>query len=187
MSIIRPDLTEVRFLTCNGFMVVGRRGDNLILDMPALPPVTSLITDEAVAALGARPTAALEAKHHLFVFKDAAEIANLNPDMAALAKLPLPAVIVTAPANDGADFVSRFFAPANGVPEDSVSGVSHCCLTPYWAQRLARGNLLATNCRHVAASFSCEDHGDRIILGGKATTSLEGRLTLPYFCCSQGC
>lgn len=179
LSIIRPDLTEVRFLTGNGFMLVGRRDDNLILDMPALPPVASWISNEAVAALGARPTAALEAKHHLFVFKDAAEIANLNPDMAALAKLPLPAVIVTAPGDDGADFVSRFFAPANGVPEDPVSGVSHCCLTPYWAQRLGKRQLVGRQLSPRGGIVSCEDHGDRIILGGKATTSLEGRLTLP--------
>ncbi len=133
---LNPERDQVRFLTGNNYMLVQRNGPGVALDMSALPPKPATLNEAIVSALGATPTAAFAAKHYLFVFGHSDDIIALKPDMAAIAQLELPAVIVTAPGSGAVDFVSRFFAPANGVPEDSVSGVSHCCLTPYWAQRL---------------------------------------------------
>jgi predicted PhzF superfamily epimerase YddE/YHI9 len=100
----------------------------------------------------------------------------LAPDMAALAALDRAAVIVTAPGEDGADFVSRFFAPANGVPEDPVSGVSHCTLVPYWAQRLGRSSLVGRQLSRRGGTLVCEARGDRVTIAGRAVFVLEGKI-----------
>ncbi|MCX5578421.1 PhzF family phenazine biosynthesis protein [Kaistia terrae] len=184
LSKLDPARSEVRFRTGDDYMLVRRDGDGVALDMAALPPRPARVTDEVVAALGARPVEALAAKHHLFVFETWQEVAGLRPDMAAVARLELPAVIVTAPCGvdgDGnpVDFVSRFFAPANGVPEDPVSGVSHCCLTPYWAWRLGKAHLVGQQLSARGGTIRCEDRGERVVLGGRAAISLQGVLSLP--------
>lgn len=176
LSRLNPERDQVRFLTENNYMLVQRNGLGVALDMAALPPKPAALNEAIVSALGARPTAAFAAKHHLFIFDHADEIIALKPDMAAIAQLELPAVIVTAPGSGDVDFVSRFFAPANGVPEDSVSGVSHCCLSPYWAQRLGRNRLIGRQLSKRGGIVECELRRQRVILGGKATICLEGRL-----------
>jgi predicted PhzF superfamily epimerase YddE/YHI9 len=87
-------------------------------------------------------------------------------------------VIISAQGTGEFDFVSRFFAPANGVPEDSVSGVSHCCLTPYWSRRLKKKHLLARQLSARGGVLACEADGNRVILEGTAVTSLEGFLVV---------
>ncbi|MBN9015449.1 MAG: PhzF family phenazine biosynthesis protein, partial [Rhizobiales bacterium] len=156
LSRLNPERDQVRFLTENNYMLVQRNGLGVALDMAALPPKPAALNEAIVSALGARPTAAFAAKHHLFIFDHADEIIALKPDMAAIAQLELPAVIVTAPGSGDVDFVSRFFAPANGVPEDSVSGVSHCCLSPYWAQRLGRNRLIGRQLSKRGGIVECE-------------------------------
>jgi predicted PhzF superfamily epimerase YddE/YHI9 len=94
------------------------------------------------------------------------------------AGLDLPAVIVTAPAAGEVDFVSRFFAPANGVPEDPVSGVAQLCLAPYWANGWASANSPGASSPGAAASSHCEDLGACVELAGNAVTVLEGRFRL---------
>jgi predicted PhzF superfamily epimerase YddE/YHI9 len=88
------------------------------------------------AALGGTPREVLGARDLLVIYDSAAEIAALKPDLAALGKVDCWAAIVTARGENGIDFVSRFFAPAQGVPEDRVTGSAHCTLVPYWAKRL---------------------------------------------------
>jgi predicted PhzF superfamily epimerase YddE/YHI9 len=100
--------------------------------------------------------------------------------MPAVAALDLPAVIVTAPSREpGIDFVSRFFAPANGVPEDSVSGVAHLALVPYWARRLGKPRLLGRQLSLRSGMVIGIDRGQRVTLMGRAVTVLSGSL-FPY-------
>ncbi|BCP54839.1 putative isomerase [Kaistia sp. 32K] len=183
LAKLEPGRAEVRFRTGDDYMLVRRDGDGVALDMGALPPRPAEVTDAVVAALGALPVEAFAAKHHLFVFERWQDVANLRPDFSAVARLELPAVIVTALAEGieggDADFVSRFFAPANGVPEDPVSGVSHCCLTPYWARRLGKTKLVGRQLSARGGTIRCEDRGDRVVLGGRAAISLHGVLQLP--------
>ena len=130
----RPYASSVRFVSNGDELVVTRDGASLSLEMPALRPRPIQAPDALSRGLGRRPRAVLAAKHYLCLFDHPDEVAALASDMELLAELDLPAVIVTARATGGADFVSRFFAPANGVPEDPVSGVAHLCLAPYWAE-----------------------------------------------------
>jgi predicted PhzF superfamily epimerase YddE/YHI9 len=98
--------------------------------------------------------------------------------MALLAGLDLPGVIVTAPAADEVDFVCRFFAPANGVPEDPVCGVAHECLAAYWSERLGKRKLIGRQLSRRGGRVHCQDLGAGVELGGNAVTVLEGRLRL---------
>lgn len=190
LTKLQPAAPQVRFRNGGDAFVVARDGDALALEMPSLPPKEIAPPPGLIEALGAgsgrRPQSVLAAKHYLCVYERAADIAALTPDMAALASMPLPAAIVTAPADGVAtgegterfDFVSRFFAPANGVPEDAVSGVAHLCLAPYWSQRLGRKTLVGRQLSARGGTIICEDHGARVRLGGRAALFLEGRIAL---------
>jgi predicted PhzF superfamily epimerase YddE/YHI9 len=116
------------------------------------------------------------ARDHLVVYGSAAEVAALDPDLAALAKVDCWAAIATAPGEDGIDFVSRFFAPAQGVPEDPVTGSSHCTLVPYWADRLGKTKLEARQLSRRGGALSCALGGDRVSIAGRAVLYLEGQI-----------
>jgi predicted PhzF superfamily epimerase YddE/YHI9 len=146
--------------------------------MPALRPRPLAPPPSLARALGRQPAEVLAAKHYLCVFGEADEVRGLQPDMALLAGLDLPAVIVSAPGTGEVDFVSRFFAPANGVPEDPVSGVAHLCLAPYWSDRLGKRKLTGRQLSRRGGLVHCEDLGARVELAGKAVTVLEGRFRL---------
>lgn len=100
-----------------------------------------------------------------------------TPDMAALAQLPGLGVIVTAPGIDH-DFVSRYFAPGIGIPEDPVTGSTHCSLTPYWANRLGKTELRAFQCSSRGGALFCRLEGDRVKIGGHARRVASGTLML---------
>ena len=175
---LRPGAGSVSFLSNGANLTVTRDGGSLLLEMPALRPQPIKAPPGLIQGLGRRPAAVLAAKHYLCVFEHAGEVATLAPDMAVIAALDLPAVIVTAPGSGDADFVSRFFAPANGVPEDPVSGVAHLCLAPYWAQRLGKQRLVGRQLSPRGGTVRCEDRGSRIQLGGSAVIFLRGRITI---------
>lgn len=175
---VLPHASTVRFLSDGNELVVRRDGASLALDMPALRPHPIAPPPELSIALGREPKAVLAAKHYLCLFERPGDVASLAPDMTRLVGLELPAVIVTAPASGDADFVSRFFAPANGVPEDPVSGVAHLCLTPYWAGRLGKQKLVGRQLSQRGGVVRCEDRGTRVRLGGSAAIFLEGRIAI---------
>lgn len=111
------------------------------------------------------------------VFESEENVRSLRPDMTRLADLDAFAVIATAPGRD-CDFVSRFFAPRAGVPEDPVTGSAHCTLTPFWAKRLGRSRLQARQVSPRGGELTCEQHGDRVLLGGRVAKYLEGTIEI---------
>jgi PhzF family phenazine biosynthesis protein len=101
----------------------------------------------------------------------------VNPDHAQLRKIPVRGVIVTSRGSNGQyDFVSRFFAPGSGIDEDPVTGSAHCCLTPYWAARLGKNDLVAYQASRRGGVLRVRLNGDRVRLGGRAVTVLRGEL-----------
>jgi predicted PhzF superfamily epimerase YddE/YHI9 len=178
LTRLQPGAASVRFVSNGNELVVTRDGASLALEMPALRPRVIEPPAELVRGLGRAPKAVLAAKHYLCVFEYPDEISALAPSMDIIAALALPAVIVTAPSTDGIDFVSRFFAPANGVPEDPVSGVAHLCLAPYWSERLGKRKLIGRQLSQRGGIVRCEDLGSRVRLGGNAVIFLEGRITI---------
>ena len=162
-----------------GTLGVTRNGDLYTLDFPSRPPEPLAgppagLTD---ALAGPPPTALLKARDLVVVYDDEAMVRGLTPDMSALARLEdFYAVIVTAPGSGGVDFVSRFFAPAKGIPEDPVTGSAHCTLIPYWAQRLGKERLKARQVSARGGSLSCELVGDRVKIAGKAVLYMDGAI-----------
>jgi len=172
---LEPQREAVSFHTVKaGTLVVKRQADMLVMDFPARPPVAADPPPGLLAALGGTPREILGARDYLIVYDSAAEIAALKPDLAALAKVDCWAAIVTAPGEAGIDFVSRFFAPAQGVPEDPVTGSSHCTLTPYWVKRLRKTTLEARQLSRRGGALTCTLNGDRVGIGGRAALYLEG-------------
>ncbi len=171
------ELSEVRFSSLSGPLIVHRSDGLLAMDFPARRPLPCSAPLLLREGLRAKPTEVLAAQHYLVVFELAEEVRQLAPDLEKLARLDRAAVIVTAPGGPG-DFVSRFFAPANGVPEDPASGVAHCSLIPYWADRLGKRRLVGHQVSKRGGVFHCEDRGERVIIAGQAVTFLEGAIEL---------
>lgn len=166
---------EVAFQSKGGRLTVRRDGDLLTMDFPSRPP-RRIGDDEAVArALGAAPRELHASRDLLAVFDRQADVEALRPDFRAIAELDTFAVIVTAPG-DGCDFVSRFFAPGRGVPEDPVTGSAHCTLVPYWSRRLGKTALRARQVSRRGGELLCEDRGERVAIAGRAVEYLRGEI-----------
>ena len=164
---------QVTFHSRSGPLTVARAGDLYTLDFPARPGVPQAVDPALAQALGATPQAIFAARDTLCVFESAAQVKALEPNMDALKALAAFAVIATAPGDD-CDFVSRFFAPKEGINEDPVTGSAHCTLTPYWAARLGKTNLFARQISARGGELWCEDRGDRVRIGGYGALYLTG-------------
>jgi predicted PhzF superfamily epimerase YddE/YHI9 len=143
----------------------------LVLDFPARPAAACLSAAPVVgAALGAGPVQVLRTdQSYLAVFESERAIRHLTPDLHLVAGLDRPGMIVTAPGGD-CDFVSRFFAPREGIPEDPVTGSAHCTLTPYWSRRLGKASLHARQLSARGGKLFCRDEGSRVGIAGEAVT-----------------
>jgi predicted PhzF superfamily epimerase YddE/YHI9 len=120
----------------------------------------------------------LKARDYFVVYDSQAEVAALAPDFALLERLDCLGIIVTAPGQ-GCDFVSRFFAPRAGIPEDPVTGSSHCSLIPFWAGRLGKQELFARQISQRGGELHCRLLGDRVGIGGRAVIYSQGSLRIP--------
>lgn len=125
--------------------------------------------------MGQLPVEVLEADDYLAVFADEATVRALRPDYTRLAQLDLRGVCITAPGRD-ADFVSRFFAPKFGIPEDPVTGSAHCELAPYWAARLGKTTFHARQISQRGGEVDCQLNGDRVLLSGHAVTFMTAEI-----------
>jgi PhzF family phenazine biosynthesis protein len=168
---------RVTFITKSGPLAVEKIGNLYALDFPARPPQNCTVPAGLVKALGAAPATILAARDYLCVYGSEQELLDLKPDMSQLAALDRFGVIVTAPGGD-CDFVSRFFAPAKGVPEDPVTGSAHCTLIPYWAERLGKNKLHARQRSRRGGELWCEARGERVSIAGHAVKYAEGWITL---------
>ena len=170
--------SQVVFDSLSGELRVARERDLYVLDFPARPPQACAADAALFEALGARPSTFMRAAACLCVFDNEAQVRALAPDMAKLACADCFAVIASAPGND-CDFVSRFFAPAKGIPEDPVTGSAHTTLIPYWSGRLGKKKLFARQVSQRGGELWCEDRGARVGIGGRAVKYLEGQITVP--------
>jgi PhzF family phenazine biosynthesis protein len=170
-----PATHQLTFTTRSGHLLVTAEEDDLTLDFPSRPGVPVEVSEQLVSALGVRPKEALRSRDILAILDSESEVRNLRPDFARIAALDAVAVIVSAPG-ESVDFVSRFFAPRMGIPEDPVTGSAHCTLAPYWAARLGKSSMKAQQLSARLGELRCRLSGDRVFISGKAVEYLRGEI-----------
>jgi PhzF family phenazine biosynthesis protein len=183
MTELEPARSRVTFRTRSGPLTVERDAAGaFLMDFPAWPagPADAATHDAVARAIGVVPREVVRARSLFALLDDAAAVRAVKPDMAAVAALPT-SLGITAPGGGEAgpvDFVSRYFAPSFGVPEDPVTGSAHCTLTPLWASRLGKTSLRARQVSRRGGELSCELAGDRVRIGGNAYLVITGTLRL---------
>ena len=161
----------------SGDLSVEKQGDILVLDFPKYDLSEGETPANLAEAVGKTPKQFWETQGNMamLLYETEDDIKNLEPDMSALSKLAFDEVIVTAQGTN-ADFVSRLFAPRIGIPEDPVTGATHCSLIPYWAGRLGKEKLYARQLSKRGGELFCELSGDRVKIGGNAALYLKGEI-----------
>jgi len=171
-----PEGRAISFQTRSGILRAVQRQGWIELDFPAEPPEVAVPPPGLEGALGVEFSYVGRNRMDLFVEIPSAKLLRtLDPDLHFLAALPVRGIIVTAPSDvEGVDFLSRFFAPGAGIPEDPVTGSAHCALAPYWGRILQKSFLAARQVSPRGGALRVRCAGERVILGGKAVTVLKG-------------
>jgi PhzF family phenazine biosynthesis protein len=175
MERLEPSRRSVVFQSKSGPLTVTRTEIGYVLDFPARPSQKTVASAGLAEALGCEPVEVfVNAFNYMAVLESAGRVRELAPDMAAIARVDRPGVIVTAAGEGGYDCVSRYFAPAKGIPEDPVTGAAHCMLAPYWSARLGKSQLRAYQASKRGGEITCRVVGDRVELEGQCVFYLEG-------------
>lgn len=179
MERLHPGRKTVTFHTASGPLTVSRSGERYVMDFPARVATPVQAPQELSAALGVAPVETVwDGFNYLVRLATPEQVRGLNPDLAAVARLECAGVIVTAADGPVFDFVSRYFAPAKGIPEDPVTGGAHCALAPYWAERLNKTVFRAFQASRRGGEIVCRVKGDRVELEGACVFYLEGEARL---------
>jgi PhzF family phenazine biosynthesis protein len=180
MERLEPGRNEVIFHSASGPLTVKRTDSGYAMDFPARPSESIARPQGFAEALGAMPVEVfVNTFNYMAVLENAQAVRTLAPDMPAIARMDRPGVIVTAKGDialddGGHDFISRYFAPAKGVPEDPVTGAAHCMLAPYWANRLGKTAFRALQASRRGGEVVCRLVGDRVELEGSCVFYMEG-------------
>lgn len=175
MERLQCERREVTFHTASGPLIVRRMDASYVMDLPVRVTASVSPPPALSEALGVSPLEVLvDAGNYTAVLADVRTVRELTPDFAAIARLDRAGVAITAAGDAPYDFVSRYFAPAKGVPEDPVTGGAHCALTPYWAKRLGKTELRAYQASRRGGEILCRLAGERIELEGSCAFYLEG-------------
>lgn len=174
---LAPGRDTTRFVSRGRTLTVAREGDLLRLDFPMYEPQPCEETPAAlVEALGFEPRELLRAAQYLAVYDTEGDVRRITPDFGRLCDLDR-GVVVSAPG-DGADFVSRCFAPLVGIPEDAATGSTHCMLTPYWSRHLGRRRLHARQLSDRGGEMWCEQRNDAVSISAHVTQYAQGSICL---------
>ena len=177
---IAPELKIVEFHTQSGMLTVVRNGERLQMDFPRHAFTETEPPPPLLSGLRAPPREAYfvsEGPNYYAVYDTEAEVRALVPDLAALVQLQALGIVVTAPGRD-CDFVSRYFGPKQGIPEDPVTGSTHCALAPYWAGRLGKTELFAKQVSKRGGEVFCTVGETRVFIAGQAVTYLSGEISI---------
>ncbi|RDI49821.1 PhzF family phenazine biosynthesis protein [Nocardia mexicana] len=175
---MHPGSDRVHFFTRSGWLTVDRTdADELVLDLPAVASLDVVADPDLVDALGVRPLRTLTGQDEVIIVASEREVRTARPNLSAFPKLAR-GVILTAPG-DTADFVSRFFAPGVGIPEDPVTGSAHAQLTPIWSTDFGRADLTAHQLSARGGRLRCTLAADRVLLTGRCHRYLDGVVRLP--------
>jgi PhzF family phenazine biosynthesis protein len=179
MERLEPGRQRVVFSSASGPLTVSRKDGGYVMNFPARRSARVPAPDGLADALGVVPVEVFANElNYLVLVKSVLTVHELAPKMDGLARLDRSGVIVTAQGSEGYDFVSRYFAPAKGIPEDPVTGGAHCMLAPYWAQRLGKTEFRAYQASRRGGEIVCRLAGDRVDLEGACVFYMEGELEI---------
>ena len=179
MERLEPGRNRVVFHSASGPLTVTRSGAGYVMDLPARPSQEVATPPGLAEALGAVPVEVrFNEFNYMVVLENAQSVRRLSPEMAVIARMNRPGVIVTAPGDGIYDFISRYFAPAKGIPEDPVTGAAHCMLAPYWAQRLGKTEFRAFQASRRGGEILCRLVNNRTELEGSCVFYLEGEVEI---------
>ena len=179
MERLEPGRKRVVFHTASGALTVRRTDTGYIMDFPARQSKPIETPPGLCEILGAVPLEVVaDAFNYLVLLESAQVVRELAPDISAIARLDRTGVIVTARGDNDYDFVSRYFAPAKGIPEDPVTGGAHCALAPYWSKRLNKTTFRAYQASRRGGEIVCRLGGDRVELEGTCVFYLEGKVEI---------
>lgn len=169
--------STVKFTTKSGILTVEKQGDIMTMEFPSREGTKVEITDQLIKGLGKESKEAYESRDLMIVYENEQEIRELNPNMEELKLVDAFGIIVTA-KGESSDFVSRYFAPSCGVPEDPVTGSAHCTLIPYWSKILGKNKMIAHQLSKRGGVLQCEHVGDKVKISGKAKLFFKGEIYL---------
>jgi PhzF family phenazine biosynthesis protein len=172
---------EIHFNSKSGLLTVKKLGDYYTLNLPTDEYELVKTPAELSISLNIRPMECYKGREdYMLVYPSEQDIPKLKPNFRAMSLVSSRGIIVTAPGTPGgkADFVSRFFAPQNGIEEDSVTGSAHSTLTPYWSAKLGKKDLYAIQLSARKGHLKCSHLGDRVEISGQACTYLIGEIEL---------
>ncbi len=179
MERLEPGRSKVVFHSASGPLTVKRTDAGYVMDFPARSSEPIPTPPGLAEALGVVPVEVfVNAFNYMALLESAQVLRELAPGMTALARMDRPGVIVTAQGDGFYDFISRYFAPAKGIPEDPVTGAAHCMLTPYWAKRLNKTEFRALQASRRGGEIICRLVGDRVELEGSCVFYLEGEVEI---------
>jgi PhzF family phenazine biosynthesis protein len=176
-----PTDLPARFHTRSGVLDATKQDSWIQMSFPATPAQPIPTVPGLESALGATARFTGQSKFDYLVdLASEEELRSLQPDFGALRRVSTRGVIVTSRSSSPEyDFVSRFFAPAAGIDEDPVTGSAHCCLAPFWKERLGRDNLTGYQASARGGYVRTACMGDRVLISGQAVTVLRAELLVP--------
>lgn len=169
-------VTNMEFHTKSGVLTVIKKTDMFEMDFPSRKPEQVDVTPLMENVIGTKVLEAHKSRDLLLLVEDETTVRTLKADMNLIAKLSDCLGIIVTAKGDSADFVSRFFAPNAGIPEDPVTGSAHSTLIPFWAERLCKSKMVAKQLSKRGGVLHCENCGDRVKIAGKATLYLQGEI-----------
>jgi PhzF family phenazine biosynthesis protein len=179
MERLEPARGSVVFHSASGPLVVNRAGSGYVMQFPARTADPVAAPSGLAKALGAALLAVFaNTFNYMALLANAKAVRELSPDIAAIARLDRSGLIVTAPGDGIFDFVSRYFAPAKGIPEDPVTGAAHCMLTPFWAKQLDKKELRAFQASSRGGEVICRLKENGVELEGSCVFYLEGEVEI---------
>lgn len=176
-NILKSETDKITFQTKSGKLEVTKRNELLVMNFPSRIPVATEIPEGLIEAIGKTPKEIWKSRDLLLLYETEEDVLSLQPDFLLLKKIDCFGYIATAKGNN-ADFVSRFFAPKEGINEDPVTGSSHSTLIPFWAERLGKNELLARQISKRGGELFCKLLGDRVEIAGNAVLYLTGLINI---------
>lgn len=172
------NVSNIDFHTKSGVLSVKKTDDLFEMDFPSRKPKKIEITPLMEQAVGVSVLEAYKSRDMLFLLENEKEVKNLQPDLNLVAKLPDCFALIVTAKGDCVDFVSRFFAPNAGIPEDPVTGSSHSTLIPFWAERLNKRSMTTKQLSKRGGTLYCKNCGERVRISGKAVLYLHGEILM---------